>query len=119
MPSSIALLLTLAFIAWLFGRDFREKPNVTAALWLPFFWIVIGPGSRFLSQWLSIFGFQVGGVTVEDGSPIDAAFYFFLIVAGMGVLLKRRVLLGQFIRNNRLLSFFLAYCLLSILWSDF
>src|SRR5580692_11143687 len=104
MPSSVATLLTLAFIAVLFIRDIRGKPKVTSALWLPFFWIVVGPGSRFLSQWLDIFGFRVGGITVEDGSPIDATFYAVLIAMGMLVLHKRRVSIGEFVRNNRWLT---------------
>lgn len=119
MPPSLALLLTVVFIAILFIRDLRERANVTAALWLPFFWIVVSPGSRFLSQWLGIFGFQVGGITVEDGSPIDATFYFILIVAGMAVLYRRRVSFADFIRKNPWLTLYLAYCLLAVLWSDF
>jgi len=119
MPQSLATLLTLAFIAVLFIRDLRGKPNVTGALWLPFFWIVVGPGSRFLSQWLDIFGFHVGGITVEDGSPIDATFYAALIAMGMFVLYKRRVSIREFIGNNRWLTIFLAYCLVAVLWSDF
>lgn len=119
MPPSLALWLTLAFIAFLFLRDFREKPNITAALWLPFLWIVVSPGSRFLSQWLAIFGFRVGGITVEDGSPIDAAFYFVLILAGMSVLYRRHFSLSEFIRNNRWLTLYLLFCLVAVSWSDF
>ena len=119
MPSSLALFATLVFIGFLFARDFRQRPNVTGALWLPFLWIVIGPGSRFLSQWLAIFGLQAGGITVEDGSPIDAAFYLILILSGLFVLQRRRVSLLGFIRKNRWLAFYLGFCLLAIFWSDF
>jgi len=119
MPSSLALFLTLGFIAYLFYRDFRGRPNVTSALWLPFLWIVVGPGSRFLSQWLDILGFHVGGVSVEDGSPIDAAFYFGLIATALLVLYRRRVSLGRFIRNNRWLALYLVFCLIAVSWSDF
>jgi len=119
MSSSLALFLTIAFIAVLFTRDFRERPNVTGALWLPFFWVVIGPGTRFLSQWMDILGFHVGGITVEDGSPLDATFYSVLIAAGIYVLYKRRVNLPEFFRNNRWITLYLAYCLLAVLWSDF
>ncbi|HEY1788138.1 MAG TPA: O-antigen ligase family protein [Verrucomicrobiae bacterium] len=119
MPPMLALFLTVAFIFFLFARDFRERPNVTAALWLPFLWIVVSPGSRFLSQWLTIFGLPVGGVTVEDGSPIDAAFFLAVIASGVLVLHQRRVTLAKFIGNNYCLTLFLAYCLLAILWSDF
>lgn len=119
MPPLLALLLTVVFIAFLFHRDFRERAIVSGALWLPFLWIVISPSARFLSQWLRIFGFPVGGITVEDGSPIDAAYYFILILAGMYVLNKRRFSVATFVRNNRWLSLYLAFCFLAVLWSDF
>lgn len=120
MPSTIALLLTLAFIAVLFARDFRQKANVTGALWLPFFWVTVcGGGSRYFSQWLNIFGFHVGGISVEDGSPLDAAFNASLIFGGLVVLQKRHVSVMNFIRNNRWLTIYLAYCLLAVAWSDF
>ena len=120
MPSSIALILTLAFIAVLFIRDFRQKPNVTSALWLPFLWITVcGGGSRYFSQWLDMFGFHVGAITVEDGSPLDAAFNAALICGGIIVLHRRRVSVVRFIRNNRWLTIYLAYCLLAVTWSDF
>ncbi|HEY1663723.1 MAG TPA: O-antigen ligase family protein [Verrucomicrobiae bacterium] len=119
MSSTVALILTLAFIAFLFWRDNREKPDVTSALWLPFFWVVVGSGSRFLSQWLDLFGIHTGGITVEDGSPIDAVFYLFLIAAGMYVLHLRRVRFSRFFRNNRWVAIYFAYCLLAVLWSDF
>jgi O-antigen ligase len=119
MPPSLATLLTLAFIAVLFIRDIRQRPNVTGALWLPFFWILVGSGSRFLSQWLAIFGVHIGGITVEDGSPIDAVFFAVLIAIGLLVLNQRRVFIGEFIRKNRWLTIYLAYCLTAVLWSDF
>lgn len=119
MPPSVALALTLGFIAFVFRRDFREKPNVTGALWLPFLWIVISPSSRFLSQWLDIFGIHIGAITVEDGSPVDAAFYCILIALGIYVLSRRRVTVSEFVRNNRWLTIYLLYCLLAVLWSDF
>ena len=120
MPPTLALLLTLGFMAVLFVRDFREKANVTGALWIPFLWVTIcGGGSRYFSQWLDIFGIHAGGVSVEDGSPVDAAFNAALIFGGLIVLHKRRVSVLQFITNNRWLTVYLAYCLLAIVWSDF
>jgi exopolysaccharide production protein ExoQ len=119
MSSSMALFFTLAFTAILFARDIRKKPNVTGALWFPFLWIVIGPGTRFLSQWLGILGFQVGGITVEDGSPLDATYFSVLIAGGVYVLYKRRVNFPEFLRNNRWVTVYLIFCLLAVLWSDF
>ncbi len=118
MPPIVASLLCLGLIAWFFRRDIREKPNVTSALWLPTLWLLI-IGSRSFSQWLDMYGWSVGGASLEEGSPVDAAFYFALIVGGAYVLIKRRVSLKEVISHNRWLAFFLIYCLVSVLWSDF
>ncbi|MGH7978646.1 MAG: O-antigen ligase family protein, partial [Limisphaerales bacterium] len=120
MPSSLALALTLGFIVLLFVRDIREKAKVTNALWIPFLWIAVcGGGSRYFSQWLDMFGLHVGAISVEDGSPVDAAFNGALILGGLLVLHKRRVMVLEFVRNNRWLTIYLAYCLLAITWSDY
>src|SRR5438876_8295888 len=95
LPSNVALFLTLAFIIFLFRRDIREKPNVSGALWLPLLWMVL-TCSRGFSQWLNILGLPVAGAaSVEEGSPLDAWFYFVLIAAGFYVLNKRQVRLGE------------------------
>jgi len=118
MPPIVATFLCLAFIFWAFRRDFREHPNVTGALWLPFFWIFIS-GSRFISEWLAIFGINLGAVNVEEGSPLDAVFFAIIIGGGIYVLLQRRVSLAAFASRNVWVTIYLAYCLLAVLWSDF
>jgi len=118
MPPSIALLITLAFVAWLFRRDFREKPNVTRALWIPYLWVFLS-GTRFASEWMSIFGLRWGGGSADEGSPLDGFVFFGLIGAGLYVLHQRRISLAEFIRNNQWVTIYLAYCLLAVLWSDF
>jgi len=119
LSPSIASCLTVAFIVWLFRRDIREKPDVSGALWLPLLWLILGC-SRSVCAWLNIFGLPVsGGVSVEEGSPLDACFYFMLIIAGFGVLAKRQVRLSEVVSNNGWLIAFLLYCLISITWSDF
>jgi O-antigen ligase len=118
MPPILALFLTIGFIVFLFRRDFREQPNVTAALWLPFFWVVIS-SSRFVSQWLEIFGLDLGGVSVEEGSPVDATFFFGIILSGIYVLYRRQVSCLEFVRDNRWVAIYLAYCLMAVLWSDY
>jgi exopolysaccharide production protein ExoQ len=119
MPPPVATVLTLAFIIFLFRRDIREKPDVSSALWLPLIWLVIAC-SRGLSQWLYLFGLPVSGaVSVEEGSPLDAWFFFALIAAGSCVLAKRQVRVSEVIQNNGWLIAFLLYCFISIAWSDF
>jgi exopolysaccharide production protein ExoQ len=119
LPPIIASFLTIAFILFLFRRDIREKPDVSGALWLPLIWLVLGC-SRSVSAWLNIFGVPVSGaVSVEEGSPLDAWFFFVLIVAGIYVLNQRQVRLSEIVRNNGWLIAFLLYCFISIAWSDF
>ena len=119
MPPPVATVLTLAFIIFLFRRDIREKRDISGALWLPLLWLILGC-SRSVSEWLNIFGLPVSGaVSVEEGSPLDAWFYFGMIAAGSCVLIKRQVRLSEIISNNGWLIVFLLYCFISITWSDF
>jgi exopolysaccharide production protein ExoQ len=118
MPPRLASLLTVIFIAFLFRRDMRERPNVTGALWLPTAWLFI-IGSRYVSQWLALFGILPDGSSVEEGSPLDAVVFFSLIAAGLYVLTRRGVNFSDFAANNRLLTLFLIYCFLAITWSDY
>ncbi len=118
LPPTVALLLTVAFIIFLFRRDIRENPNVSGALWLPLFWMFL-TCSRAVSGWLELAGVRFGGIALEEGSPLDACFYFALIGAGFCVLNKRQSQLSEFARNNGWLIAFLVYCFITILWSDF
>jgi O-antigen ligase len=119
MPPILASFLTVLFMGYLFRRDFRERPNVTGALWLPFFWVMIN-GGRFVSEWLAMCGLNLGGNSVEEGSPVDALVFFVLIAAGVRILYQRRVSVAKFVRHNRWVSIYLGYCLLSaVFWSDF
>ena len=118
MPAKLALLLYLVGVVWLFRRDVRAKPTVTGALWIPLLWSLIIM-TRSVSEWLSIFGLNWGGSSLEEGSPLDAVVYFSLIVAGLRVLAQRHVQLAEVVRNNRWLAVFFIYCFLAIFWSDF
>jgi O-antigen ligase len=119
MPPVLALFLTLGFIGFLFRRDFRQRPNVTGAIWLPIVWFFI-IASRPVSSWLNTLGFHVqGAVTLEEGSTVDSIVYFGLIVGGLCVLAKRQVSLAQVLRDNPWLALFVAYCFVAVVWSDF
>jgi exopolysaccharide production protein ExoQ len=117
MPSSLALLLSFGFIAFLFYRDHRERPAVTRALWIPVTWFLI-IGSRPISEWLN-WGPPLEGSALEEGSPLDRLVFLALIVAGFFVLRRRQVRLSQVVRENAWLTLYLLYCLFSIVWSDF
>jgi exopolysaccharide production protein ExoQ len=118
MSPNVALLLTLAFIAVLFWRDFREKPDVTGALWIPTLWMFF-IASRPPTAWLRILGLPILGGSLEEGNPLDATVFLILTLAGLYILYKRRVSLSEFVRNNQWLLLFFLYCLLAIFWSEF
>jgi exopolysaccharide production protein ExoQ len=114
MPPQLALLLTLAFVGFLFLRERKENVRVTGALWIPLIWFLI-IGSRLPSEWL---GFGAASNLV-DGSPLDGAVFICLELAGLFVLLRRRVSLSKIASWNMAMTAFLVYAALSILWSDF
>jgi len=119
LPPTVALLLTIGVMVWLFRRDIRERPNVSGALWLPVLWLILG-GSRPATAWLNIFGFPVSGAaSVEEGSPLDALLWIILIISGFCVLVNRQVRLSDVVSSNRWVFIFLLYCFISIAWSDF
>jgi exopolysaccharide production protein ExoQ len=118
LPPRLALFLTLAFIVFLFRRDIRERPNVSGALWLPLIWLVF-TCSRSFAEWLRIFGLPVsGGVSNDEGSPVDACFFYAMATAGFCILINRQVSLSEVLQRNGWLVAFFAYCLISIVWSD-
>lgn len=115
MSPTIATILTLAVVVWLFRRDVLREQGASPALWLPVMWLAI-TGTRFVSQWLEL-GQPVAPNYVE-GSPIDAAYFASLILLGVWVLAMRRLPLGEVVRNNAWLALLILYCLLSVTWSD-
>lgn len=118
MPPQLASFLTICFIVYLFRRDIKEKPNITNAVWIPVIWLLIN-GSRYVSEWMTMFGIPVpGGGSVEDGSPVDALIFFTLIVSGLRVLVQRQVDFSMLIQRNILLVVFLVYCFAAIGWAD-
>jgi O-antigen ligase len=119
LPPRLGLFLTLAFVVFLFRRDIREKPNVSGALWLPLVWLVLGC-SRPFTAWLNIFGLPVGGgVSNEEGSPVDAVFTYAMATAGLFVLIRRQVSLSEVLQRNGWIVAFIAYCFISVVWSDY
>jgi exopolysaccharide production protein ExoQ len=118
LPPIVALLLTVGFVIFLFRRDIQERPNITGALWLPVLWALI-LGSRSVAIWLNTLGLPTVFGSLDEGNPLDASVQLTFIVAGICVLNRRQVSLGEVLRNNSWLIAFLIYCFISIAWSDF
>ena len=118
MPPKIALLLCTAFVLVVFILDFKRKPKVTYALWIPLIWMSI-VASRMISLWFNTGGFAASPEAYEQGSPIDRAIFIVLIVIGLTILFRRRVRWFEIFRDNIWIFAFFLYCAASILWSDF
>jgi exopolysaccharide production protein ExoQ len=117
MPPQIALVLFLGLIGWLWFRDIKRRPSVSGGSWVVVLWIVVS-ASRPVSEW-----FQSGRAATVDayleGSPADRAAFLVLIALGIILLVQRRVAYAKLIQSNRWLFIFYAYCLASVLWSDY
>ena len=87
-------------MGYLFRREYRAKPNITRALWIPFIWLFL-IGTRTFGQWVDAFGASIGGGSYEEGSPVDAAVFFLIIIAGVMVLQRRGFSMAVFTQNNR------------------
>jgi exopolysaccharide production protein ExoQ len=118
MTQLIGTTVCIAVIAWLFFMDRDEGFKPSLALWIPTLWLLIN-GSRAVSTWLHPGPTTSLAQQFSEGSPLDAAFYGILIVAGLVVLNLRARLVKQFLQENVPLLVFFGYCALSIAWSEY
>jgi exopolysaccharide production protein ExoQ len=117
MPPFLALLLWLVFLIGLLYFDPAKESRISPALWVPLIWMFI-VGSRLPSQWL---GGSVGTAAqaFEEGNPLDRTILFILILLAIGILMSRSFQWGDFFAHNFVLTVFLSFALVSVLWSDF
>lgn len=116
----IQVAATIVFLIGIVGLFVlsRDGSRTSKALWIPIIWLFIA-GSRPLSLLLKV---QVISGTVDaqlDGSPFDRNIFTALIVAALVVLVKRRRKVAKLLQANAPILIYLAYCALSISWSDF
>jgi O-antigen ligase len=77
-------------------------------------------GARPISFWLNYwFGIGSYSDSLEEGNPIERAYYFVLFVLGLIVLLKRKLDWSGIFRNNKIICLYFLFCLISISWSDY
>ena len=119
MGSPLAFLICSVGILGLFYLDRDKSVRCSAALWLPVIWLWIA-GSRSVSSWLGIGGSSPSNLAATlDGSPLDAAVYEALIVAGIIVLFQRRRKTNALLKASAPILIFFLYCLMSTAWSPF
>ena len=117
MPPIVALLLWFILLLALLRFDPAKASGTSFALWVPLIWMFI-VGSRLPSQWL---GTRIGvaAEVMEEGNPLDRTVFLVLILMAVAVLLARSFNWGGFLARNLALFLFLAFALVSVLWSDF
>lgn len=106
-------LLILSFIcgAWTFSRELKRRPGLSKGLWIPTFFVAI-LGSRSLSHWIE------GTSATISNSPIDEAFFVFVLGGSLFIAASRGVNWGKYLGSNLPLLLVYAYFALSVLWSD-
>jgi exopolysaccharide production protein ExoQ len=118
MNPSLAAALYVAGIAGLFVLDWDKSVHTSKALWLPVIWLSI-IGSRPVSIWLGVGEASSSGVQLGDGSPVDAAIFGILLAVGIIILYFRKQQARACLKASWPIVIYFAYCLLSVLWSDF
>jgi O-antigen ligase len=115
--TEIATFIFAIGIIGLFVLDRDPRARTSGALWLPVTWLLIA-GSRPVSVWLQI-NPESSPEQYLEGSPIDRAIYLVLLSAGMIVLLGRRKSVSRLLKANGPILIFVAYCAISISYSDY
>jgi exopolysaccharide production protein ExoQ len=118
MSPSLATLAYSLGIAGLFLLNRDKSVCTSKALWIPVIWSWI-LGSRAVSQWLGMTPPGSSAETMMDGSPFDALIFQLLIAGGVVVLLFRAQRCRTLLMANQPIFWYFAYCLLSVLWSDY
>jgi exopolysaccharide production protein ExoQ len=117
MPPILASIGSFAFILYLFYLDFRRPDRSSLALWVPTAWMFLA-GSRYVSSWLGLNPEFQSAQDYAEGSPIDRAVFFGLIVMGLLILFRRKLDWQRVLVGNGWIVLYLLYCLASVAWSE-
>jgi exopolysaccharide production protein ExoQ len=117
MGAPLALLICSVGVAGLFYLNRDRSVRTSATLWLPVIWLWI-VGSRPVSAWLGVGSGSAGALaSTLDGSPMDAAVFGVLMLAGIVVLFHRKRRTSALLAVSGPLVIYFLYCLLSVAWS--
>jgi exopolysaccharide production protein ExoQ len=114
----IAALIFAVGITGLFLLERDPKRKTSKALLLPLTWLLIA-GSRNVGEWLQWGSPSDGGDAYLDGNPLDRNLLSLLIAMAVVVLIQRRKRVGSLLRANAPILLYFAYCVVSLLWSDY
>lgn len=121
-------MLTVGFIAYALIKDLRQSQPFSSGMWISFIWLVI-IATRPVIYWVhpSMFvGFsqrisweQQRSIEVVQSNSLDRNIVIILLALGLIILIRRSSNFRLRASDNGWLIIFFAYCLISILWSDF
>lgn len=114
MKGLIAIFALGLWVIWLFRLEKRERPSVSAAIWIVLIWVFIH-STRTTSEWLGLQGSQ----SRDEGSPIDAVIELMLLFLAMVVLLRRNINWSRVMSGNIWVFVFYVFWFASITWSDY
>jgi exopolysaccharide production protein ExoQ len=114
-----ATLVCIAGIMGLFWLDRDRRCRPSLALWITVIWFALAC-SRPLGNWLNME--PVSGSPTDqlvEGSPVDRAALTGLLFCGLIVLVSRKERVTKILSGSLPIVLFFAYCLVSLLWSDY
>lgn len=118
MMGTLATLLFVLWLIWVYYRDAKERQVVSLATWFVVAWVAMY-GSRPITEWFSGEGDISRQAALDEGNPLEAIISLLLIVAGVVVLFRRRIQLSSVIAGNVWLGVFYFFWFLSVTWSDY
>ena len=118
MSSSLATLVCAIGVLGLFFLERDKSIHTSKALWIPVIWLWIN-GSRPASMWLGMAPANASASQLLEGSPADRMIFAILMAVGLVVLMFRLGRVAPLLRASWPILLYFAFCLLSVLWSDF
>lgn len=107
------------WLLWLLYRDVKERPSVSSGVWIVLAWAIIH-ATRALSTWLGATDMDISDQIARDEGNLPAALVnLFLIVAGLLLILRRRIRLSAVMKDNAWLLAFYLFWFMSVFWSDY
>src|SRR5688572_7034436 len=116
MPPIVASVLFYSVMVWLL-RAQSKGPRVSAALWLATLDFAFA-ASKPVTFWLYGNDYIYTDPSIIEGDPINRTTLVLLFVAGLGVLIHRRIHVGRIIALNPALVVLMLYLAVSVMWSD-
>src|SRR5215472_13832154 len=117
LPPMFAAIVCGVGIVGLFWLDRAPEAQISKALWIPTTWLMI-MCSRPTSMWLGMSPNATTETVYVEGSPVDAAVFMVLTLAGLAVVIARKDRVEPILRRNVPILLFFLFAAFSVLWSD-